>query len=196
MKRLSTLLIFLTFLTPLLAAGELRPGDGAHGFELTDARTGKTVAFEPGDGGPAVIVFTCNHCPYAKAFEQRLVDLGLDYQEEGFAFYAINPNDDEKYPVERMGEMKSRAEKKDYPFPYLKDGDSTVARAYGARVTPHVFVVDGEGIVRYVGYIDDSARPDERSHEGLSDALNAMMAGTGIERASTKAFGCTIKWKE
>lgn len=196
MKRSGALLAVLLLVSLLALAGELGPGNEAPGFELTDARTGKTVTFEPGHGHPAVVVFTCNQCPYAKAFEQRIVDLGREYSEKGVAFYAVNPNDERKYDIERIEVMKERADKKDYPFPYLKDGDSSVARAYGARVTPHVFVVDGTGKVRYNGYVDDSARPEERTHTGLSDALDSLLHGEKIENASTKAFGCTIKWNE
>ena len=91
--------------------------------------------------------------------------------------------------------MRARATSKDYPFPYLKDGDSTIARAYGARVTPHVFVVDGSGVVRYRGYVDDSAKPEQRQHTGLTDALDALLAGRAVPQTATRAFGCTIKFK-
>jgi thiol-disulfide isomerase/thioredoxin len=83
-----------------------------------------------------VVVFTCNQCPYAKAFEPRIIEIANKYK--GVRFYAVDPNDDAKFPEESLANMKKRAEEKEYPFPYLKDGDSAVARAYGARVTPHV----------------------------------------------------------
>jgi hypothetical protein len=114
---------------------------------------------------------------------------------KGVRFYAVNPNDDARYDVETMENMKARAAEKEYPFPYLKDGDSKTARAYGARVTPHVFVVDGSGTVIYRGYVDDSAKPAERQTTGLTDALNATMNGRDVPKPDTKAFGCTIKWK-
>ena len=195
MKIQGALLALFLLTTPLMNAGELGPGDAAVGFALTDARSGRTVAFEPGDG-PAVVIFTCNQCPYAQAFEQRIIDLGKTYQRKGVDFYAVNPNDEAEYAVESMEGMRKRADEKDYPFPYLKDADSSVARSYGARVTPHVFVVDGKGTVRYNGYVDDSARPAERTHEGLVDALDAVLAGRPVEKANTKAFGCTIKWNQ
>jgi alkyl hydroperoxide reductase subunit AhpC len=91
--------------------------------------------------------------------------------------------------------MKSRALAQKYPFPYLKDADSSVARAYGARVTPHVFVVDGKGVLRYRGYIDDSARPEQRSKTGLTDALDAVIANQPVTETVTREFGCTIKFK-
>src|SRR4029077_1035754 len=141
-----------------LGAAELAVGASAPGFALVNAEDGKTVAFQPGDGKLSVVVFTCNQCPYAKAFEPRIIELARQYQAKGVAFYAIDPNDENQYAVESLAEMKSRATEKGYPFPYLKDGDSAIAHAYGARVTPHVYVIDGGGTLRYRGYVDDSAK--------------------------------------
>lgn len=193
MKRLMMVAIVLLALP--LVAEELAVGAKAPAFELRNAVDGSTVRFAPGDGKVSVVVFTCNQCPYAKAFEDRIVALGKEFGQKGVVFYAIDPNDDAQYAVESATEMKSRADAKHYPYPYLKDGDSHVARAYGARVTPHIFVIDGTGIVRYRGYVDDSARPEERQHTGLEDALNSMLAGHPVAVTSTKAFGCTIKFK-
>jgi peroxiredoxin len=178
-----------------LAGEELAVGAKAPGFALANAVDGKTVRFAPGDGKLSVVVFTCNQCPYAKAFEDRIVALGNEYRKRGVVFYALDSNDDAAYAVETMGEMKSRATEKHYPYPYLKDGDSRIARAYGARVTPHIFVVDGTGVIRYRGYVDDSARAEERQHAGLHDALDSLLTGKNVTVASTKAFGCTIKFK-
>ena len=82
-----------------------------------------------------------------------------------------------------------------HPFVYLKDADSAVAKSFGAKVTPHVYVVDGKGVLRYRGYIDDSAKPAERSRTGLTDALDALVAKKDVQTSETRAFGCTIKWK-
>lgn len=178
-----------------VASEELSPGAAAPKFSLLDARSGKNVTFNPGDGKVSVIIFTCNTCPFAKAFEDRIVSLGAEYGKRGVQFYAINPNDDVKYPGDSMDAMKERAAAKNFGFPYLKDGDSTVARSYGARVTPHIFLVDGSGKVRYRGYVDDSAKREERKDEGLRNALDDLLAKREVKSASTKAFGCTIKWK-
>lgn len=194
MKKLS--IIALILLTTAAFAEELAIGAKAPGFTLTNAADGKSVSFKPGNGKTAVVVFTCNHCPYSKAFEDRIVGLGREYAKKGVVFYAVNPNDDLSYPGESMDKMRERARTKNFSMPYLKDGDSSIARAYGARVTPHVFVVDGTGTVRYRGYVDDSARVDEREHTGLSDALDALLASRNVEKTSTKAFGCSIKWKK
>jgi thiol-disulfide isomerase/thioredoxin len=194
MKTAFIALVLLAF-GAISFAEELAVGAKAPAFSLVNAADGDRVNFAPGDGRLSVVVFTCNSCPYAKAFEDRIVSLGRDYAKRGVVFYAIDPNDDVAYPIESMREMKSRTVAKNYPFPYLKDGDSSVARAYGARVTPHVFVVDGKGVVRYRGYVDDSAKPDERQHAGLQNALDDLLAGRDVQSSTTKAFGCTIKSK-
>lgn len=194
MKRIALAAMLLLIATVAFAA-EIEVGAKAPAFSLTNAVNGSTVRFTPGDGKLSVVVFTCNQCPYAKAFEQRIIDLGRQYASRGVVFYAVDPNDDAQYPIESAAEMKSRAVSRQYPFPYLKDGDSAVARAYGARVTPHIFVVDGGGVVRYRGYVDDSAKAEERKHEGLRAALDALLEGRNVQTTATKAFGCTIKFK-
>jgi thiol-disulfide isomerase/thioredoxin len=178
-----------------LSAAELAPGAEAPAFSLLNAVDGRYVKFERGKDKVSVVVFTCNECPFAKAFEPRLIELARAYRTKGVVFYAINPNDDTKYREETIDNMKKRAAARNYPFPYLKDTDSSVARAYGARVTPHVFVIDGAGRVRYRGYVDDSAKPHERRIFGLSDALDDLLAGREVSRPSTNAFGCSIKWR-
>ena len=193
MKKLIALVL------PLFAvacmAGELAVGAKAPAFSLVNAVDGKTYAFKPGDGKLSVVFFTCNQCPYAKAFEPRLIEIAKAYKSKGVAFYAIDPNDEARYSEESMANMKERAVSKGYPYPYLKDADSSIARAYGARVTPHVYVIDPVGVVRYVGYVDDSARPEERSKTGLTDALDSLLANRPVALTSTHAFGCTIKFK-
>lgn len=174
---------------------DLEVGSKVPGFSLVNSIDGKTVAFKPGDGKLSVVVFTCNSCPFAKAFEPRIIELANQYAAKGVQFYAINPNDDEEYSAETMEKMKSRAVDRKYPYAYLKDGDSSVARAYGARVTPHVYVVDGTGTLRYRGYVDDNAKPAERTKTGLSDALNALLANQTVSTTVTREFGCSIKWK-
>jgi thiol-disulfide isomerase/thioredoxin len=176
-------------------AAELEIGAKAPAFSLVNAVDGKTMEMKPDDGFPKVIIFTCNQCPYAQAFEPRLIEIANKWRGKGVRFYAVDPNDETRYPEESLAGMKKRAEEKGYPFPYLKDADSAIARAYGARVTPHVFVVDGDGVVRYRGYVDDQADPAKRQTTGLTDALGAMTTGREVANASTRAFGCSIKWK-
>ncbi len=185
--------VFLMLVAACANADELAIGAAAPKFSLVNAVDGKTVTFAPGK--ISVVVFTCNQCPYAKAFEPRLIELARQYQPKGIVFYAIDPNDEAQYAVESLAEMKARAVEKGYPFPYLKDGDSAIARAYGARVTPHVYVFDGGGTLRYRGYVDDSAKAAERRTTGLSNALDDLLAGKAVANQTTRAFGCTIKWK-
>jgi thiol-disulfide isomerase/thioredoxin len=206
MKKKVALVTFVSLITIVVAAfacaqelsvsaQELGVGSKAPHFSLVNAVDGKTVAMKPDDGALKVVVFTCNQCPFAKAFEPRIIEVARNFASKGVHFYAVDPNDDQKFSEETLENMKARAVEKGYPFPYLKDGNSAIARAYGARVTPHVFVVDGEGVIRYRGYVDDSAKPEERKTTGLTNALNALTEGREVATAETRAFGCTIKWK-
>lgn len=195
MKRVMMIALMLMVAGVACAQEQLAIGAKAPGFTLVNAVDGENVTMKPDDGYVKVVVFTCNQCPYAKAFEPRIIELANKFATQGVKLYAVNPNDDAKFAEETLANMKARAESMNYRFPYLKDGDSSIARAYGARVTPHVFVVDGEGIVRYRGYVDDSAKPAERKTTGLSDAVGALLNGREVLNADTRAFGCTIKWK-
>lgn len=188
-------LVALLLIASMACAEELAIGAKAPAFSLVNAVDGETVAMKPDDGFVKVVVFTCNSCPFAKAFEPRIIELANKFAMQGVKLYAVNPNDEAKYADETLANMKARAESMHYRFPYLKDADSSVAKAYGARVTPHVFVVDGDGVVRYRGYVDDSAKPAERKTTGLSDAVGALTNGRDVLNAETRAFGCTIKWK-
>ncbi len=193
MKKYLILAFSLMALTCM--ADELAVGAKAPAFSLINAVDGKTYAFNPGDGKISVVFFTCNQCPYAKAFEPRLIEIAKQYQAKGVVFYAIDPNDEARFAEETLANMKDRAVSTGYPYPYLKDGDSSIARAYGARVTPHIYVIDPKGVLRYRGYVDDSARPEERTKTGLTDALDALLANREVATTATRAFGCTIKWK-
>lgn len=195
MKRLLLGAVFILIVAVCLA-DELSIGSKAPGFSLLNALDGKAVTFKPGDGKVSVVVFTCNTCPYSRGFEDRIVSLGTDYSKKGVQFFAINPNDDALHEGEKMELMKERMVARKYSFPYLKDGTSQVARSYGARVTPHVFVVDARGTIVYRGYVDDSARAEKRKHTALTDALDALIARKPVTASATKAFGCSIKWKK
>jgi peroxiredoxin len=143
-----------------------------------------------------VVVFTCNACPYAKAYEDRLVSLASEYQPKGVQFVALNPNDPGKQPPDGFDKMVERAKEKKLPYPYLVDEGSTVAAAYGASVTPHIFLLDAKGTLVYRGRIDDSAKIEEVKSTDLKRALDSILSGKEISTTSTTAFGCTIKWKE
>ena len=151
-----------------------------------------------------VVVFTCNHCPTAQAYEERLKLLVDDYQGKGVAFVAISPNDENSVRLNELGytdvsdsfaEMKIRAAHKKFDYPYLYEGDKTgVARAYGPAATPQAFAFDAERKLRYVGRIDDSEREQYVKVKDLRKALEALVAGEPVAVEKTKAFGCSIKW--
>jgi thiol-disulfide isomerase/thioredoxin len=151
-----------------------------------------------------VVVFTCNHCPTAQAYEERMKLLVNDYQGQGVAFVAISPNDENSVRLNELGytdlsdsfaEMKVRAAHKKFNYPYLYEGDRTgVARAYGPAATPQAFVFDAERKLRYVGRIDDSEREQYVKVKDLRKALEALVAGEPVAVEKTKAFGCSIKW--
>jgi thiol-disulfide isomerase/thioredoxin len=193
---LIVLALALTACAEEVAAGaeELAVGAKAPGFTLVNAVDRAKVTMKPADGMLKAVIFTCNQCPYAKAFEPRIIEIANKFRQQGVVFYAIDSNDERKFDEETLQNMKARAVEKEYPYPYLKDGNSAVARAYGARVTPHVFVVDGAGVLRYRGYVDDTAKPEERKTTGLTDALGALLNGRDVANADTRAFGCTIKF--
>jgi thiol-disulfide isomerase/thioredoxin len=184
-------------LAATIACAQEQLAVGAHAprFSLVNAIDGKTIAMKPDDGQLKVVFFTCNQCPFAKAFEPRLIEIAQQFQPKGVHFYAIDSNDDMAYDEETLANMKVRATSKSYPYPYLKDADSSIARAYGARVTPHVYVVDGTGVVRYRGYVDDAARPAERKTTGLTDALSSLLDGREVATPVTREFGCSIKFR-
>jgi len=195
MKKVILAGLVMSLVAVVACADELAVGTNAPEFSLVNAVDGEKVSMKAADGNLKVVVFTCNQCPYAKAFEPRIIEIAKQFGQKGVRFYAIDPNDDALYAEETLENMKARAVEKNYPFPYLKDGDSAIARAYGARVTPHVFLVDGSGVVRYRGYVDDDAKPEKRTTTGLTNALNSLLDGRDVAVAETRAFGCKIKWK-
>ena len=142
------------------------------------------------------VIFSCNHCPYVQAWEDRMISLGKTYQPKDTAFVLINANDPKKYSEDNFDGMVKRAKAKGYPFPYLHDEDQSIARAYGATRTPEVFLFDAQGGLHYHGRIDDNyENPDAvRSHD-FRDALETVLAGRTPAVADTAPVGCTIKWK-
>src|SRR5258706_5530019 len=127
MKKLFVSLLLLVPAAACMNADEMSIAAAAPKFSLVNAVDGKTVAFHPGDGKVSVVVFTCNQCPYAKAFEPRIIELAKQYQAKGVVFYAIDPNDESQYSVESLADMKARATTECYPCPYLNDGDRASA---------------------------------------------------------------------
>jgi peroxiredoxin len=148
------------------------------------------------NGAPAtVVVFTCNHCPYALAWQPRLEQAARDYAEQGVRFLAINANDSDRYPRDSFEAMQARVAAEDWPMPYLHDASQDVAHAYGAKTTPDVFVLDFERRVRYRGAPDSDYDDPAQRAAWLRDALDAVIVGEEPELPQTMPVGCSIKWK-
>jgi len=149
------------------------------------------------DHRAVAVIFSCNHCPYVRAWEGRMIDLQREYAERGVALVAINPNDDVRYPDDNFDAMKQRAQEQGFNFRYLRDDSQDVARAYGAERTPHVYLLDSSGVLRFRGAIDDNyEQPEAVQRTYLRDALDAVLAGQAPPVETTPAVGCTIKWRE
>ena len=174
----------------------LKIGGPAPGFDLPGV-DGKKYSLESfKDKKIAIVMFSCNHCPVVKAYEDRYVELQKDYEKKGVVLIAINPNDDKKYPEDSFENMKIRAKEKNFNFPYLRDESQSVARAYGAERTPEVFVFDEKRTLRYHGRIDDNARdPSQVKQRYLRNALDALLDGKKAPIEETEPVGCTVKWK-
>lgn len=143
-----------------------------------------------------MVMFSCNACPWVKAWETRIAELGKTAQEMGIGVIVINPNDPAKVAEDSYEEMQERAQERGFTFPYVVDDTSGVAKAFGATRTPEVFLFDAAGKLVYHGAIDDNARePEKVEKRYLADAMQAVVAGTPVPVAETKALGCTIKWR-
>lgn len=192
--------LFVNANDPLADQG-LDVGDYATGFSLPNV-DGKTVSLtDYASAKGFIVVFTCNTCPYAKMYEQRIIDLDKKYASKGFPVIAINPNDVSKQPDDSMQEMAARSQQKGYTFPYLRDDSQDVARAYGASKTPHVYVLNKEAggklRVEFIGAIDDSPSEVADVRERyVEDAVNALLSGSKPTVTTKRAIGCTIKWKD
>lgn len=148
------------------------------------------------DGRPGVLVFMCNHCPYVKAIEKRLVELGKDLNKINVPMLAISSNDASRYPDDSFENMQLLSQKNQYSFPYLYDETQEVAKAYGAVCTPDFFVYDINGKLAYRGRLDDSWKDESqvKSRE-LYLAVLDLVAGKSVSSAQTPSMGCSIKWK-
>jgi glutathione peroxidase-family protein len=146
-----------------------------------------------------IVVFTSNHCPFSKSYEDRIVALDNKYALQGFPVIAINPNDPEAYEEDSFANMQARAKEKGYTYPYLADDTQTVSKMFGAIRTPQIYVLRKEGgkiIVSYLGAIDDNAQdPSGVTKRYVEDAVNNLLAGKPVVTTITKAIGCAIKWK-
>ena len=174
----------------------LKTGDKAISFNLPGIDGANHVLAEYSGKNAVAVIFSCNHCPYVRAWEDRMVQIQADYAPKGVQLVAINANDAVKYPEDSFEKMKERAKEKHFNFPYLRDEKQEVARAYGAERTPEVFLFDKAGTLRYHGVIDDNYdSPDAVKVKYLRDAMDAVLSGKQPATTDTKPVGCTIKWK-
>lgn len=182
----------------------LEPGEDAPDFYLpgTDGKFHSLDDYK--DAKAWVVIFTCNHCPTAQAYEDRIISVADDYRSKGVQLIAISPNSPLGLLYEELGysdlgdtyeDMVLRAEDKDFNFPYLYDGDNQkVSLAYGPVATPHAFVFDPQRILRYTGRIDGSEKPGTANGEDLRNALDKVLVGAAVPEPVTKTFGCSTKW--
>jgi peroxiredoxin len=150
-----------------------------------------------GEAPATVVVFTCNHCPYALAWHERLIDVAGAYAARGVHMLQVNPNDAERYPRDSIEAMRERVEAGEFAeVPYLRDESQAVARAYDAKTTPDVFVIDAAGLVRYRGAPDSDYEDPSLRADWLRSALDAVLDGGSPQPAETEPVGCSIKWKQ
>jgi peroxiredoxin len=168
-------------------------GAPAPTFALADT---EGVAHEPGGAPATVVVFTCNHCPYALAWHQRIIDVARDYLGRGVRVLAIYPNVAERYPRDSPQAMAERVERGEFErVPYLRDESQEVARAYDAKTTPDVFVLDAAGLLRYRGAPDSDSEDPRQNASFLRLALDAVLDGRDPDPPETPPLGCSIKWR-
>lgn len=197
--KLLSLLLFAVFFAGIKINSGYQVGDIVKDFELknTDGEMLSLSDFEDEKG--VILIFDCNTCPYSQAYLERIKGLHAEFQAKGYPVVAINPNDPAKSPGDSFEKMVKYAKDNDYKHDYLQDEDQSVAKAFGASNTPHVFVLkneNGDFKVAYIGAIDnntkDAAAADKKYVE---DAVNALLEGKTPATNKTKAIGCTIKWK-
>lgn len=175
-------------------------GDEAADFKLKNV-DGKMVSLSDFKSAKGfIVIFTCNHCPYAKKYEDRIIELDKKYKNQGYPVIAINPNDPNVQPEDGYQQMIERAKQKGFTFPYLVDEGQKIYPQYGATKTPHVFVLQkekGKNIVKYIGAIDNNYdNPNDVSEYYAQDAVNALIKGEPVKMTKTVAIGCTVKVKK
>jgi len=199
MKRVLFTLFASLLLTSVFAQG-YKVGDKAIDFKLKniDDKMVSLADFTQAKG--FIVIFTCNHCPYAVAYEDRIIALDKNFKAKGFPVIAINPNDPAAYPSDSFENMKVRAKEKGFTFPYLFDETQEIAKAYGATRTPHIFLVQKENkdlIVKYIGAIDDNYQDETAVNtKYVEQAIEELIADKDVSVNFTKAIGCSIKWKK
>lgn len=205
MKKITTMLVFAALFLLQTSFVNNQPkgysvGDMAADFKLKNIN-GKMVQLADYKKAKGfIVIFTCNHCPFSQAYEDRIVALHKKYEAKGYPVIAINPNDPIREPEDSYENMKTRAKEKKFTFAYLLDETQATAKAYGATRTPHVFVLQKTKTgnqVAYIGAIDDNYEDVTQVKEKyVEQAVNALLTGKSVNKNQTKAIGCGIKWKK
>ena len=174
----------------------LAVGDQAPGFELHDTDGESRALPAPGEARATVLVWTCNHCPYALAWHERIQAVARDFADRGVVFLQVNSNDAGRYPADSPDAMRARVDAGEFAGPYLHDETQAVARAYGALKTPDVFVIDADLRLAYRGAPDADYEDEALGAAWLRGALDAVLAGRSPDPAETDPVGCGVKWRE
>lgn len=178
----------------------LKVGDNAIPFKLKNIDNKMVSLSDYNSSKGVIIIFTCNHCPFSVAYEDRIIELHKKYASLGFPVVAINPNDAVAYPEDDFVSMQKRSKDKNFPFVYLHDESQEIAKGYGAIRTPHVYILQKDGSdfkIKYIGAIDDNTdEPTAVTKKYAESALNSLIDGKPVTESSTKAIGCSIKWKK
>ena len=199
MKRIISLFLVSFFAVMIAYSAGYNVGDKATDFKLKNVDQKIVSLSSYPDAKGFVVIFTCNGCPYAQAYQDRITEIDQKYKSKGYPVIAINPNDPALAPADSFDQMVEVAKNKGFTFPYLIDEKQEVYRRYGATKTPHVYVLQKSGsdlVVQYIGAIDDNHQdPAKVTSPFLANALDALIAGSSPEPATTKAIGCGIKDK-
>lgn len=197
MKNILIAFLFITASALSLSAQGYKVGDNATDFKLRniDNKFVSMADFPQAKG--FIVIFTCNHCPYSVAYEDRIIALDKKFKKSGYPVIAINPNDPEVVPADGFAEMQQRAAEKGFKFPYLLDDGQKIFPVYGATRTPHVFLLNKQGNslkVAYIGTIDDNSQDaDAVKVKYVENAVKALLEGKTPQPDFTKAIGCSIK---
>lgn len=207
MKKIKWLSFGLMMILGLLSFSSIKTinsgyqvGDEATDFKLKNI-DGKMVSLSDYKSAKGfIVIFTCNHCPYAKKYEDRIIALDKMFKSKGYPVIAINPNDATVQPQDGFAEMQTRAKEKGFTFPYLVDEGHKIYPIYGATKTPHVYILkkeNGKNIVKYIGAIDNNyENPNDVSEFYVQDAVNQLLKNEAVKTEKTVAIGCTIKVKK
>lgn len=192
----------ILFAFAFTVSGQLNPGDKALDFTLKNVDNKMLSLSDYSDKQGVIVVFTCNPCPFAKAYEERIIKIHNFYGPKGYPVIAINPNDESISPDDTFEKMQALAKEKAYPFPYLKDATQEVYKGYGATRTPHIYLLKNDGgtfKVAFIGAIDNNAMATESkdiTERYLENAIAKLMKGEDPDPAVVKAIGCSIKTKK